>query len=475
MLTREQILKIIRDDPEGIVTLIQALYKQNEELRQRVEHLESIIKKNSSNSSKPPSSDGFKKPKRTTSLRKKSGKRPGGQKGHEGFTLQQVKKPDHVVRCPVIECEKCKTSLAARRNNGVEKRQVIDIPPITSVVTEYQADIKGCQCCGHINIGEFPIGVRDAIQYGPGLKALAVYFMNYQFLPYKRLQECFQDVFNCNISTGSFYNFQRECFNSLEDTELRIMSDLQSSPIMHADESGFYINGKRHWIHEYSSEDSTYYAHNEKRGIEAMQEIGMLENYSGRCIHDHWDSYFFFDCLHGLCNSHHLRELKFLFEIKKEEWAQKMKDCLLAIKDSVQFFKKRRNRLPVKLIRYYIGRYRRILKQGFEYHKNMPELVKKGIRGRKAQRPGKNMLDRLKSKEENVLAFMNDFNVPFDNNLGERDIRMIKVKQKISGCFRSPSGGDFFCRIRGFISTLRKRNMNVLESVYDTFFGFAPI
>jgi transposase len=252
------------------------------------------------------------------------------------------------------------------------------------------------------------------------------------------------------------------------------MEDIQSTSIMHADESGFYINGKRNWIHSYSTKDSTYYAHHEKRGGKAMQDIGMLENYEGRCIHDHWDSYFGFNCLHGLCNSHHLRELKFLYDVKKEEWAQKMKDCLIAIKESVEYFRKK-NRLPEKLVRYYTGRYRRTLRQGLDYHGSLPPLNKKGARGRNAQRAGKNMLDRLKSKEENVLAFMEDFNVPFDNNLGEREIRMIKVKQKISGCFRSPSGGSYFCRIRSFISTLRKRNLDVFEGLSDTFFGFAPV
>lgn len=474
MLTREQIYNLIHESPDGIVALIQGLYKQNQELRQRIEHLEAIINKNSSNSSKPPSSDGFNKPKRTASLRQKTGKKPGGQKGHDGFTLKQAEEPDHLERCPVIQCESCKTSLAAEKVVAVDKRQVIDIPPIKAKVTEYQAEVKDCPCCGIRNLGEFPIGVKDAIQYGPVIKSLSVYFMNYQFLPYKRLQECFQDVFGCKISTGSLYNFQKESYHSLESTEFRIMMGLKSSPIMHSDESGLYVNGKRHWIHEYSSENSTYYAHHEKRGFEAMQKIGMLTGYKGRCIHDHWDSYFLFDCMHGLCNSHHLRELKFLYEIKKEDWALKMKDCLIAIKESVEYCKNK-NRLSAKLKKYYTGRYRRILKQGLDYHKNLPALVKKGVRGRGAQRPGKNMLDRLTGKEENVLAFMKDFRVPFDNNLGERDIRMIKVKQKISGCYRSANGGDFFCRIRGFISTVRKQNLNVLESIHDAFLGFSPI
>ena len=308
MLSNDQILTLYNEGPDGIIALIQELFNQNQELRQRIEHLESIINKNSSNSSKPPSSDGFTKPKRTSSLRTKTGKKRGGQKGHEGQTLKQVENPDHIERCPVIKCETCNTSLASRKNVAVERRQVVDIPPIKAEVTEYQADVKDCPCCGTRNIGEFPIGIKDWVQYGPRMKSLSVYFMNYQFLPYKRLQECFQDVFGCNISTGSLYNFQKENFHCLENTELRIMMDLKSSPIMHADESGFHINGKRHWIHEYSSENSTYYAHHEKRGIQAMQKIGMLTDYVGRCIHDHWDSYFLFDCLHGLCNSQHLRE-----------------------------------------------------------------------------------------------------------------------------------------------------------------------
>ena len=474
MLTNEQILKIIKEEPEGIIALIQSLYRQNEELRQRIEHLESIINKNSSNSSKPPSSDGFKKQKRTNSLRIKTGKKPGGQKGHEGNTLKKTENPDHIIRCPVTKCEVCNINLSFRKNDDIEKRQVIDIPPIKTEVTEYQADVKECPCCGTRNIGEFPLGVKDSVQYGPRIKGMAIYFMNQQFIPYKRTQECFKDIFDCSISTGSLYNFQKECFTLLEDTELRTIADLKSSAIMHADESGFYVNGARNWLHCYSSRNSTYYSHHPKRGKEAMDNIGMLQDYEGRCIHDHWDSYFFYDCLHGLCNSHHLRELKFLFEVKKEIWALKMKDCLLAIKASVQYYMNKR-RLPSKLIRYYMNRYRRILKSGLDHHKSLPLLKQKGTRGRKVQRLGKNMLDRLKEKENNVLAFMYDFNVPFDNNQGERDIRMVKVKQKISGCCRSPSGGDFFCRIRGFISTLKKRELNILESIYDTYLGFVPI
>jgi len=474
MLSKEEFLLIYNEGPDATYAFVKSLLEAIESLTRRVEALESQLKKNSSNSSKPPSSDGFNKPSRTKSLREKSGKKPGGQIGHKGTTLKQADKPDKIKRLPVIKCTACNFDLASREKISVEKRQVIDIPPITTQVIEFQADVKDCPCCGSRNIGEFPSWAKESIQYGPRVKALSAYFMNYQFLPYKRLQECFQDVFNCNISTGSLYNFQNEAYCLLEEPEQQVITDLKSSPILHADESGFYVNGKRRWIHEYSSETSTFYAHHEKRGVKAMLDIGILTDYKGRCIHDHWDSYFLFDCLHGLCNSHHLRELKFLHEVKKEDWADKMKKCLLSIKSSVSYYKDK-NRLPKKLITSFTNRYRRIIKLGLVYQATLPSLEKKGVRGRKAQHPGKNMLDRLKGKEENVLAFMNDFTVPFDNNLGERDIRMTKVKQKISGCYRSSKGGDFFCRIRGIISTIRKRNLNTFESLYGTFVGINPI
>jgi transposase len=474
MLSKEQCLMIYNQGPDATYEFVKSLLESIESLKRRVDALESQLKKNSSNSSKPPSSDGFNKPSRTKSLREKSGKKPGGQKGHKGSTLKQSERPDIIEKLPVNYCSNCRFDLSSNEKDGVEKRQVVDIPPIVTQITEYQADIKNCPCCGIRNIGNFPKGIKEVIQYGPAIKAFSVYLMNYQFLPYKRLQECFKDVFNFNISTGSLYNFQNEAYGLLEETEQQIRNDLKSSPIMHADESGFHVNGKRRWIHEYSSESSTFYAHHEKRGIKAMLDIGMLPDYKGRCIHDHWDSYFFFDCLHGLCNSHHLRELKFLYEVKKESWAEKMKDCLLAIKSSVGYYKDE-NRLPKSMIDYFTNRYRRIIKMGLDYQETLPALEKKGTRGRKAQHPGKNMLDRLKKKEENVLAFMNDFTVPFDNNLGERDIRMTKVKQKISGCYRSIKGGDFFCRIRGVISTIRKRNLNTFKSLYGTFVGIDPI
>jgi len=486
-MNRQQIIEIYNQGPEAVVQLVEGLIKKFtthiakqdkkiEMLTERVRYLEDQLSRNSRNSGKPPSSDGFKKPLRTKSLRKKSGKHPGGQKGHRGYQLEQVSNPHHTVTHGVCRCGNCGEDLSYLPATDHDKRQVFDLPPLDLEVTEHQVDVKDCPCCGKRNKGVFPAGVEYPTQYGSRLKSLSVYMMNAQFIPYERQSEFFGEVFNHRLSTGSLNNFNRSCYTRLESTEQRIKDDILNSPVVHFDETGSRLSGKNHWLHSASTIRSTFYGFHKKRGTEAFNAIGILGKFTGIAIHDHWKSYLLYACLHALCNAHHLRELTFLEEEHKELWAHKMKKLLKAIKRTVDYYGER-GKIPIADVRrYFDDKYSRIIREGLQYHKGkMPISEPVGKRGRKKQWPGKNMLDRLSNHKKSVLAFMNNLEVPFDNNQAERDIRMAKLKDKISGCYRSMEGAEFFCRIRGFISTARKRNMPVLASIEAVMLNQAPI
>jgi transposase len=303
--------------------------------------------------------------------------------------------------------------------------------------------------------------------YGPRLEALALYLLNQQLIPYERASELFSDLFGVKCSPGTLVAMNERAFEKLGTVSTAIATGISDAFIAHFDESGIRVNGSLNWLHSASTKTLTYYDIHEKRGLVAMNAIGILPAFHGRAIHDHWFSYFdYTDISHGLCNAHHLRELIFIAEEEKEKWAGEMKVLLLKIHDAVEASKKQGE---IKLSRQrqnaFRDEYHQVLRRGFGYHRRLSPLLSTGGRGRKAQRPGKNLLDRLKEKEEETLAFMVDFNVPFTNNLAERDIRMCKLKQKISGCFRSFQGAKIFCRIRSYISTARKQGWNMLEAL----------
>ena len=474
-LTDKEIRKIYDSGFESVRTTIRWLESRIENLESRLTKVEAQMAKNSRNSSKPPSSDGFKTPHRTNSLRVQSGKRPGGQKGHDRYFLKPVEKPDQIILHEVNRCADCGESLKKIAVMDYEKRQVFDLPPLRLEVTEHRAEVKCCPCCGVENRGEFPSGLNQVAEYGSGIKALANYLMHAHFIPYDRLREFFKEVFGQAISPGSFYNFNRNCFNLLQESEARIKQDIMDSAVAHFDETGINLSGKGHWLHSASTSVSTYYEVHHKRGNEAMDAIGVLPCFEGIAIHDHWQSYFEYLCSHGLCNGHHLRELTFLEEQQREAWAGKMKKCLRAMKASADHFRGRRKKLKPDLLKYYENRYDRIVREGLALHRNKPGPPSQGNRGRKTQAPGKNMLDRLRQDKNSVLAFLRHLDVPFDNNQAERDIRMAKLKQKISGCFRSMEGAKFFCRIRGYVSTIRKRNLPVIDSMKAIYLNAVPI
>jgi transposase len=439
------------------------LRKENQELKVEIESLKSHLSLNSQTSSKPPSSDNFVK--KTKSLREKSNKKVGGQKGHNGNTLKMVPNPDKIEIHHLKVCNYCNNELSDTQILKIKKRQVFEIPKICLEVTEHQAEVKICSCCKKINHAEFPPTVSAPVQYGNRLKSFGLYLNNYQLLPYDRISELLEQLLGMKFNVGSLFSANKELYEKLETTEVIIREKILKEKILNVDETGFYVKDSRQWLHLYSTDKLTYYHHHKKRGKEAMNEIGILPNFKGRIIHDFWQSYFNFDCQHSLCNAHHLRELNFVIEQEQAIWAKEMKVLLLEIKSSVDKAKKNSlNSLSTHQLLDYEKKYEVILEKALQFYPDIKTITKK--RGRKKQDKGKNLLDRLINYREETLSFMYNFEIPFDNNQAERDVRMMKLKQKISGCFRTEFGSEIFCRIRGFISSIKKQQLNILEQIY---------
>lgn len=471
---------------------IEVLTAQNETLQLKVRELEARLNKDSHNSSKPPSSDGLRKKPRTKSLRKPSGKSPGGQPGHKGKTLRMSDNPDRVVAHPVDNCKGCGHILKEVVSKKVERRQVFDVPILKIEVTEHQGEIKVCPFCGVKNRAEFPAEAKTSLQYGVGVKSLASVMMSYQLIPYKRLSEFFSDIFGQSVSSGTLNNIFGELYESLESCENAVKEKLKESGVVGFDETGMRSEGKLHWIHSASNWDFTYYHIHKKRGEEGMKSAGILPDFHGRAVHDHWKSYFKFPCKHALCNAHHLRELNGVIENGDHKWASDIRELLLEIKSAVDRAKEsERKNLDALTIADFEKKYENILNEGYKDYPSFESVKstesvgstgsslskKPGKRGRKKRPPSLNLLLRLRYNMEETLAFMHDFRVPFDNNRSERDIRMVKLKQKISGTFRGNNGAQWFCRIRGYISTVRKQGLHVLKSIHNAFLGksFMPM
>jgi transposase len=457
------------DELDALRGVVKDLQTEVVDLRAEVKDLRGQLSKNSQNSSKPPSTDGYQKPQ-PKSLRKPSGKSTGGQKGHRGTQLKKVERPDHLIVHLVKNCQQCGLGLSDIKPRPSRRRQVFDIPPVKIEVTEHQTETKCCPDCGCTNESSFPPEVKTTTQYGPRLKSFLVYLNQYQMLPYERTCQLVKDLFGQTISQGTLNNWISQCFNNLKSTEAEIQQAILASRVVHFDETGLRQQGKLHWLHAASTERLTFYGLHAKRGKAAMLELGILPHFNGRAVHDHWKSYFHFTCEHSLCNAHHLRELTYLAEQEQQVWAQSMIDLLLEAK-------KLSEAIPDNCLAddspeaiSISERYDALIQIGLAQNLPPPGLEKeKKKRGRPKQSKAKNLLDRLGDFKENTLAFMYHGLIPFDNNLGERDMRMAKLKQKVSGCFRSSEGGRYFARIRGYLSTLRKNKQSMLAGIEPPF------
>ena len=442
---------------------------ENQKLRCEVKELRGKLAKNSQNSSKPPSSDGLNKPK-PKSLRKPSGKKSGGQKGHTGARLERAETPDHTIIHQVSNCQECGHSLKQVPVADRRSRQVIDLPPLKLEVVEHQVEQKVCPDCGRENEAAFPADVKTSVQYGSRIKSLVVYLNQYQLVPYERTVQLVEDLFSRTISQGTLYAWNKACFQQLASAEERIRQAILGSEVVHFDETGLRAEGKLHWLHAASTKQLTFYGLHARRGTEAMRDLGILEHYTGTAVHDHWKSYFTFSCDHSLCNAHHLRELTYLAEQENQGWAKSMIALLLDAKTASESMPENCLAANSSELASIHLRYDGLIAEGLAQNIPPPEeSLKKKKRGRPKQTKAKNLLDRLRDFKENVLAFITHPLIPFDNNQGERDIRMAKLKQKISGCFRGPDGGIIFARLRGYVSTLRKNNFHILEGIQSAF------
>ena len=463
---KAKLIEMHLDVVDQVQMLAELVAKQSE----TIQALQDKEAKDSQNSSKPPSSDGLKKKPRTQSLRQKSGRKVGGQPGHEGSTLQMVEEPNHIIEHKVHSCPHCQTELSTIEATDYGRRQVFDIPAVQIEITEHRAEVKACPNCQKEVKASYPETVSQRVQYGPRLHAQTCYLNTYQLIPMARTCELLDDFYNVRPSTAFVVKANQSVREESQPSLNLIKEQLQQADLAHFDESGVRVDGKLQWLHSSSTETLTYYGVHEKRGREAMDAIGILPEFKGRAVHDHYKSYNTYDCEHAFCNAHHLRELQFITDQYQQEWASQMATLLRDIKHEIDESPVSSSSLPIGRLIHFSKLYDTILEQGFLANPP-PDTPPPKSRGRIKQSPPKNLLDRLKTHKAEVLAFMYDFNVPFDNNLAERDIRMIKVKQNVSGSFRTQHGAHTFSDIRSYISTARKQATNAFSAILNAIKG----
>lgn len=414
---------------------------------------------NSRNSSKPPSSD----PNRPNRTKTKTPTKPGGQNGHTGSMLAPVDDPDQVHS---LRINRRRLPAGQYQDGGLERRQVFDIR-ISRFVTEYQAQVL-IDAHGRRFVAEFPEGVTRPAQYGASVKAHSVYLSQWQLIPYERVQRQFRQLYDLPISAGSVFNFNLEAAERLGPFLTATAQQLANrESVLHADETSFNLNGKRHWLHTLCNERWTLIQAHPNRGKQAMDDIGVLPLFDGTLIHDHWKPYYRFDgCVHGLCNAHHKRELTYAYEQDSQFWAQQMHELLDQLNAAV---KAADGALTEPAQQRWRRRYRQILKRADQQCPPPAIDPQRKRRGRVPKSKSRNLLERLRDYEEDVLRFMTDKAVPFTNNQAERDIRMTKVQQKVSGCFRSKQGVDGFCAVRSYLSTCQKHRLYPAEALEHLF------
>jgi transposase len=460
-----------KPDPAGeaedfLVAQFERLLKENAALKELIEGLQNRIAElerrlglDSSNSSKPPSSDGLKKPARTMSLRESSGKPRGGQKGHPGETLRQVMTPDVVINHYLESCAHCGAMLTPATATCHIARQVFDLPePPAPVVTEHRVHVYSCPQCGKRTQATFPAGVAAPVQYGPRICAIVVYLLHGHFLPEDRLAELMRDLFGVSVVPATVARMSRCCANRLQSFVEAVRQEVCRAKVKHLDETGFRLGSRMQWLHIASTALLTFYRICADRGSILAGVVGIV-------VHDHWKPYYTMkDVLHALCNAHHLRELKALIELDHEDWARKMQILLRRACHAINLARERSIPLKVRLIARIEQRYDAIVAEGLAFHQALPAL-RRSKRGGIKRRVGHNLLLRLQERRADVLRFLPDPGVPFTNNQAEGDARMMKLRQKISGGFRAQGSADDFAIIRSALSTARKQGWNILETL----------
>ena len=459
---------------EAMVETINELNKTVAELRQTVAELNEKLNKNSNNSSKPPSSDGYNKPPAPKSLRKKSGKKSGGQKGHEGNNLAQAK-PDHVIPCMPSKCTNCpRCEECQKKAKILERRQVFDAV-VKIEVTEYdKLRVTNCPLHGWTREGSFPAGINAAVQYGDKLQSLVVALNTVGAVSVCRTREILSNVFNIPLSEGTITSMVSRCAGKLTGVLARIGQHVTESPVDHADETGLRVEGKLHWTHVLCNGVYTLLSLSEKRGWNGMKEIGFLPQFHGILVHDCWASYWKCpDVIHAICCAHLLRELTGIEENNPGfTWPKELKELLLEMK---RVRDKAVNKGKPELSYYYHHkfsvRYDQIIEKAYtETPEPVPTPGKKK-RGRKKRGKALSLIDRLKEFKDEVCLFTKNFLVPFDNNQAERDLRMIKAKIKVSGCFRTKKGAQEYLDIMSYVSTAKKLGSNAYDAIKNAFIG----
>jgi len=453
---------------EQLLVLLAERDRLIESLVARIAELEARLGKNSQNSSKPPSTDNpFVKPP-PRSLRGKSGRRPGKQPGQGGARLEPRPEPDEVVVHVPDTCQGCGGDLALAPVSGEQRRQVFDIPPIQLGVVEHRAQSRACGC-GHLSTASFPAQASAPTCYGPGVAALAIYLMGRQHLPVARTAELMSEVLGAPVSTGWLSSLLPAAAGQLTGFLAATQEALRSAPVAHFDETGGRVGGKLWWVHVACTGELTLYHRARGRGKDSMNRGGVLPGFTGVAIHDGLSSYQGYEMGHGLCNAHHLRELAGIAEATGQEWPTEMAELLVEINTTVKTAKTQaKTSLPTRQIAAYRRRYRTIIAAGCAAHPPPPPT---GRRGRPKLGPAGSLVRRLDLHQDDVLRFATDFNVAFDNNQAERDIRMIRLQQKISGGWRTETGADAFLTVRSYLSTARKHGHGALDVLTDLFTG----
>lgn len=457
----------LRAQNKKLDTALKAALEQIQELKAR-------LGADSQNSNWPPSQDRTRKPKRKRSLRKATGRKAGGQAGHRGETLEQKAEADEIVIHEVEECTGCGALLNGEDEVvGTIRRQVWDIPQPRINITEHQVPQVRCRGCGVLNQAVFPDEVGAPVQYGPHLKQLVVYLKQYQFIPYDRCRQLIADLFGQPVSPGTLQRIVGQAATRLQAVHQAITTALTGAKVAHFDESGCYLQGERHWLHLAATPTLTAYQVSRYRGRRGTDAMGVLPEFGGVAVHDMWSAYFQYDhARHAVCHVHHLRELKALFERTGQPWTRRLQGFLLATKRVVAQARQRGlTTLPLAKQAQVNRLFDRLTQLALAANPPPATGWPQGQRGRPKKTKSRNFAERMGHFRAEMLRFAFDFKVPFDNNLAERDIRMLKVQQKISGCFRSQQGADDFCITRSYLSTMKKQGINVWEAIGSIFKG----